>query len=591
MKKIIYRPNFVYGFKYLLLIIYFIGIFFYNYCYAQTDDLPISLSLTRVSYEKEKAIVILKFNIAENWKMYANIPGESGIPLKIKLKDANNIKSYQILWPQFKTSIYEGFSINYYNNEITIPIEIIPIQNDQEIIAVIHVDYAACKESCIRESKKILFNIPYGYFDEAGYALYQVALNVENSPDPSYSLLAILLFAMLGGFILNLMPCVLPVLSLKILSVMKNLTNDQRNIKISLLFTILGIIFSFIMLASLTQILKSFGHSLGWGFHFQEPIFIMFLITMLLLFASNLWGSFEIQLPPFLNRIFNYSEHTKSNILGSFFTGMFATLLATPCTAPFLSLAIAFGLSQSFPKLLLIYIFVGIGMALPFILLLIRPGLLRFLPKPGAWMIKLKKIFSVLLALTALWLFYVLSFQADFVEIFLFITLIILIKLIFTKNRSSLKAGAILVGVAILGYFASIYLSHSHNNELRNHVWESFSEEKVNEYIAKDYVVFIDITAEWCLTCKMNKFNVLEHDEIIKFLSTRNIKLLRADYTNKSDLISRFLKKYDRHGIPFNIIVSKENPNGIILPEILTKSIIYNEINGLKDCKQSDIPI
>ncbi|MBA8667318.1 thioredoxin family protein [Holosporaceae bacterium 'Namur'] len=580
MKKIIYRPNFVYGLKYILLIIYFIGILLYNYCYAQTDDLPITLSLTRVSYEKEKAIVILKFNIDENWKMYANIPGESGIPLKIKLGNANNIKSYQILWPQFKTSIYEGFSINYFNNEVIIPIEIIPIRNDQEIIAVLHIDYAACKESCIRESKEIQFNIPYGHFDEAGYTLYQVALN--NSSDPSYSLLAILLFALLGGFILNLMPCVLPVLSLKILSVMKNLNNDPKNIKISLLFTILGIIFSFTMLASLTQILKSFGHSLGWGFHFQEPIFIMFLITILLLFATNLWGSFEIQLPSFLNRIFNYSEHTKSNILGSFFTGMFATLLATPCTAPFLSLAISFGLSQSFPKLLLIYIFIGIGMALPFILLLIRPSLLRFLPKPGAWMIKLKKIFSVFLALTALWLFYVLSFQAGFVEIFLFITLIILIKLIFTKNCSPLKTGVILVGIAILGYFASIYLSRSHNNELKNHVWESFSEEKVNEYIAKDYVVFIDVTAKWCLTCKMNKFNVLEHDEVIKFLSNRNIKLLRADYTNKSALISRFLKKYDRHGIPFNIIVSKENPGGIILPEILTKSIIYNEIKRIK---------
>lgn len=532
MNKRHYNPNIIYSFKYILLFMYFLLIFLYNFCFAQPYISPASFDLKSVSYLDNKATLLLEINIEEGWKVYAYNPGESGLPLKITINHSNNIKSYQVIWPEYKVYKQEGISTNIYDNQVVIPIEIIPV-NNEEIRASMNIEYGACKDICTSERKQISFNIIPNYTDPS---LIELCESLKNKTEEIkiHSFFSILIFAFLGGFILNLMPCVLPVLSLKVFSVLKNLHSERGKIKISLISTILGILFSFILLASFTQILKNLGHNLGWGFHFQEPGFIIFLIVILLIFALNLYGLFEIKLPQAINNLFNKPGNDHSNAVGSFFSGILATLLATPCTAPFLSVAVAFGLSQNFISLIIIYLFIGIGMALPYISLLLRPNLLRFLPRPGAWMLKLKKVFACLLLLTATWLAYVLYSQ---------LTL--------------------------------------QNNEIES-LWETFSEEKIEEYINQGHIVLVDVTAEWCLICKMNKYSVLEDEKIKLFLQKEGVKLIRADYTNRSSLIRNFLNKNGRFGIPFNIIFSPNNPTGLILPEILTKSSLYNAIKSSK---------
>jgi suppressor for copper-sensitivity B len=382
------------------------------------------------------------------------------------------------------------------------------------------------------------------------------------------------------------MPCVLPVLSLKLLNIIKNCKEDSTTARANLIFSTAGVITSFILLAIVTQVLKILGTSVGWGFHFQEPGFIIFLIIVLILFASNLWGDFEINLPTWINKVHNLSS-TKLSYANSFLSGAFATLLATPCTAPFLTVAVAFGLSQDFIYLVIIYFFIGVGMSLPFIVLAIKTSLLKLFPKPGRWMIKLKKFFAILLLLTALWLIYVLSFQLSIQAILIFFGSLVIIKAIITNKLifKTFNSKFVLVLVAITVAYSITFKTETkqqyHKFEIEN-MWERFSESKLYQYINEGHIVFVDITAEWCLTCKINKFKALEQKDITQLFRDKKIKLLRGDYTNKSPELNTFLLRYNHYGIPFNAIYSKKYPNGILLPELLSKSDIQDNINKAK---------
>lgn len=338
------------------------------------------------------------------------------------------------------------------------------------------------------------------------------------------SLILMIFFALLGGLILNLMPCVLPVLALKSLSFVSHGGGTNKGVRLSFLVTTAGILTSFLIMALVLIELKSLGMSVGWGVQFQHPIFLVGLITVLLLFAANLWGLFEIPLPRFLaDRLVWTQGH--GNLVKDFFSGAFATLLATPCTAPFLGTAVGFALMGGPVEILCIFMALGFGLALPFLLIALFPVLATKLPKPGNWMNHLKRVLSLALVLTALW----------------------------------------------FGYVLAVQLHATTNTDAE---WQAFDRPKIAEYVEKGRVVYVDVTAEWCLTCKYNKRTVLDTPEMKAIFKEHDVVMMRADWTQPSNTIAVFLKDYGRYGIPFNIIYGPAAPQGIAMPELLSKKAV-----------------
>lgn len=358
---------------------------------------------------------------------------------------------------------------------------------------------------------------------------------VEDAPKPATSnLWLMIVFALIGGLILNLMPCVLPVLALKSLAFVSHGGGTPSGVRLSFLATSAGILFSFLIMAFSLIGLKEAGMSVGWGVQFQHPIFLFFLIAVLVLFALNLWGLFEIPLPRFLADRLNWTEG-HGNLLKDFFSGAFATLLATPCTAPFLGTAIGFALAGNDAEILAIFMALGFGLAMPFILIALFPRTATLLPKPGAWMIVMKKIMAAFLLLTAAWLGFVLMQQ----------------------------------------------LKPTHAEEMG---WKAFDESQIPELVQDGKIVFVDVTADWCLTCKANKKFVLERDDMKKLLAHDSIVLMKADWTKPDQKIASFLENYGRFGIPFNIIYGPSAPKGVTLPELLNEKAVREGLEkaGLK---------
>lgn len=346
--------------------------------------------------------------------------------------------------------------------------------------------------------------------------------------------LSILLYALLGGLILNLMPCVLPVLSLKVLSVLshggaKTDKASRHKVFVHFMASAAGIISSFWLIAAGLVGLKIAGESIGWGIQFQHPGFLIFLIVIILAFAFNMWGLYEIPLPRFIaHRVGRRRDDTEPTVLGDFLTGAFATLLATPCTAPFLGTAVGFALAGSAVDIFTVFTFLGIGLALPYILLALMPRLFKYLPKPGAWMLKLRRVLAVALFATAAWL---------------------ASTLYTVTTQPTLDAG-----------------------------WQQFSEAAIAPAVADGKVVFVDITADWCLTCKANKRLVLDTDDVIAGLNQPHVVKMQGDWTQQDEVIAAYLKSFSKFGIPFNVVYGPAAPQGIILPELLSKRAVLDAL-------------
>ena len=255
---------------------------------------------------------------------------------------------------------------------------------------------------------------------------------------------------------------------------------------------------------------------------------LIFLIVVLSVFAANMWGLFEVPLPRAIAKHLAARHEHEPTLLGHYLTGAFATLLATPCTAPFLGTAVGFALSRQTLDIFVIFTCIGLGLALPYILLALSPKLFRYLPKPGHWMITLKKALAVILAITAIWLINV---------------------LITITTMPTLDEG-----------------------------WQPFGEALIAPAVRDGKTVMVDVTADWCLTCKANKRLVLEQSDIVDALSGPEILRLQADWTRHDEKIAIYLEKYGRYGIPFNAVYGPGAPDGIILPELLSKKAVLDAL-------------
>ena len=402
-----------------------------------------------------------------------------------------------------------------------------------------------------------------------------------------------LLFGFIGGIILNLMPCVLPVISLKIFGFIQQAGQSRQKILRSGIAFTIGIFAWFLALALLLIGLKGAGRDVTWGgFQFTNAYFVLALSVIVLVFALNLFGVFEISLPQSMTRGL-LSTSDRKDFVGSFFQGVFATVLATPCTAPFLGTALGFAFTQSPAIILAMFVAVAAGMSAPYLLLSAQPAWLRFLPKPGPWMLHLKQFMGFLLLATLLFLLYVLGAQRG-VEgtiwascFLLVISVACWMKGAFAApTASAAKRRLVLVLMLVLVFASGIYFIGdkfqstefaSADSQLRGG-WQLFTPDRLQTELEQGHTVFVDFTAAWCLTCKFNEASVLESAEVRDAFQRHGVVKLKADWTNGDPLITKLLQHFGRPGVPLYVLYPGKNEEPIVFPELLTKGILLEKL-------------
>ena len=453
--------------------------------------------------------------------------------------------------------IYEIKSIKYLdNNRISIDF----LADDEDL------------ESYM-ENKKLIV-----YFSMGGINSFD-SLNIKKKFTGNF--LIIVIISLIAGFILNFMPCVLPVLSIKISRFISLKNSGQITSKYDFLATSLGIIVSFLILAITSIIIKTMGGSVGWGIHFQQPIFIALMLIIILLFSASLFGLFNLNLPSFIYSKIDKYLSTKVSSL-AFFEGVFATLLATPCSAPFLGTAVGLALSSSSYLTLTIFILLGLGMSFPYLLFFIFPKFLNFLPKPGRWMNKLNIILGLSLIFSAIWLLKILLKLTNFNLIFFVLVITSILVFIFSDRKLYrsfffiLSLFIIILPIRFEETITANIINKFYKND--NLIWLEFDETKIDKYLDQNKIVFVDITADWCITCKVNDILVLDSKKVKNLFNSENVVLMRGDWTHEDKNISSFISNWQRFGIPLNVVYGPSVEKGILFPEILTKNLIEKNV-------------
>lgn len=410
------------------------------------------------------------------------------------------------------------------------------------------------------------------------------------SQTATLSLWIALFYGFLGGLILNLMPCVLPVISLKIFGFIKQAEDSRRSIFLHGLAFGAGIFVWFLGLAAVIIALRSGGSEVTWAFQFQNPWFNVAIGSVVFVFALNLAGVFEFVLPGKASNAME-SASAAGGLAGSFFQGIFATLLATPCTAPFLGSALGFAFSQSAAVILGMFVAVASGMALPYLLLSASPGWLKFLPRPGAWMERLKQFMAFPLLATLVWILSILGGQRGTEGVVWFCAFLLCLAFACwllgsfcgPLTSATKRTATLLLILATLSsggwYFLGEKFARIGMESADRIAWVPFSEAKIQAELAAGRSVFVDFTADWCITCKFNERTAIDTPTIRALLKEKKITPLKADWTNANPEITAALKSFGRVGVPFYIIYPASNPSApIILPELLTETLLADAL-------------
>ncbi len=505
-----------------------------------------------------------EINLDDDHIIYANVlENDLGLPTEIKITSSSNMQDYHLSWPNASRKNYEGVGeALYYSGRVVIPLHITAKDPSIPVKFTAEINYALCKDQCIPRHQIIEGEV----------------LAPNNSNQMSLILLGLLAIA--GGFILNFMPCVLPVLSLKIFSFLKHRDAHPRT---SCAFTIAGIMSSFLVLAGLMIMLRSTGQRFGLGVNFQSPEFIIVLTLMITVFISSALGRFNISMP--FNTGSGLASITiKNPYLEHYFSGVLATVLSTPCNAPFLGSAVAVAFGASDAIILFTFSLIGAGFSLPYILMIIYPSILKKIPKPGPWMEKFKKTLVLMLIGTVLWLLYILHTQiGERATLGLFMLLLLLKFTIESKAKFALlkliAIIALITASMILPNYAS--LEDSKHEEALDKTWQKFDRLELEKHITNGRIIFVDITADWCITCKYNKFMLLNRDSLMKLFKKHNVIAMRGDITSHNQEIYEYLVENGQVGVPFNVIYGPNAPRGISLPVIIKYSDIKKILNKI----------
>ena len=403
----------------------------------------------------------------------------------------------------------------------------------------------------------------------------------KSQTPPTENIFHYLLLAFLGGLILNLMPCVLPVISLKLFSLIRHQNYSRKKLFQHNLSYTIGVISTFMALALVIAGLKATGEEVGWGFQLQSPAFILSMMLVLFIFSLNLFGLFEF-ITPGGSTI--GGAKTEEGFVGDFFGGVLTTILSTPCSAPFLGTALTFAFTTNYFTIFLMFFFIGIGLAFPFLMTAVFPKTLSIFPKPGAWMEKLKYFLGLSLIATVVWLYDVFVSLVNFDLISWRLNLLFALwffAFFFYKKISRQKV--LVLGVFLIPLISTVLAMRdlelkptTISTMTKETDWKPWSVAKLAE--EKGKLVFMDFTAEWCLTCKVNKKLVLETKGFKALTKKYNLVLLRADWTKRDDTITQYLKNYGAVGVPA-YFVQKTNGEIIFLGETIHLDKIEKSLN------------
>ncbi len=428
------------------------------------------------------------------------------------------------------------------------------------------------------------------FIEDAEESLLERSFSAS-SPSNSAPLWIYLLMALGGGLILNLMPCVLPVISLKVLSLVGQAGQQQRRVRMLGLAFSAGIVASFLVLALLVIALKGGGEQIGWGFQFQYPAFVAAMAALIFALGLSLFGVYAISLPASSSG-FDEGE----GLAASFFNGVLATVLATPCTAPLLGTAVGFAFAQPAGTVIAIFLGCGVGMALPYAILAAVPAWTRFLPRPGVWMERFKQAMGFPLMATVLWLLWVLGKQVGPEGVIWTGAFLLGIALACwivgqwvrledsPRRRRTVWAIALLIVLVAYGAFLHPLLTRADTTRALPQAavsleWIDFSPAEVERRVGAGQTVFIDFTAEWCWTCKVNERAVLMRDEVRSRFEADNVALIKADWTRRNPQITQLLSAFGRSGVPLYVIFPGGNiDEPIVLPELITQEIVADAL-------------
>ena len=568
--------------------------------------------------------VTVDITIPDNWHVNANVAADEFLkPSSIEIA-AQGIHFGEPKWPEPIKEYSEALDLENLvfkgHFQITLPIENVDADYDSLTTqATFH--YQACDNSICLAPSQVTFGVgPAGFNkkrasrDDAGNmhgsatstdANGNATGNVINAPsaagnatEGAAGTFILLLSALFGGLILNLMPCVLPVLSLKLFSLIKQAGESRKRLLVLGTSTTLGILASFWALAGIVAAVKAGGGNAGWGMQFQSAGFIAFMVVILSAFAMSFFGVFEIWLPGSATTKMDKAGR-KQGFWGAFFTGALLVLLSTPCSAPFLGTAMGFAFTASTPVLFLFFTAAGVGLALPYMLVSAFPKVLKVFPKPGAWMVTLQKIMGVLLLGTVVWLLWVVHEQAGNVGVGIFAAISLLsIAMSFAIGniappgvaffREVLSVGGAVVILAIIWFaFASpkfeaevdaIFKARS-VQLVTEDGWYRYTPELIEELAKSGRTVFIDATADWCLTCKANEAAVLNREDFKRAMDSLNVARVKADWTRETPEVTALLRSMGKSGVPaYAIYPAGDASKQIVLPELLTTSAIVEKI-------------
>ncbi len=482
--------------------------------------------------------VLIKFTMKDGWHIFSQNPGDIGLPTKVSWKLPLGYELKDVKWSLDEEFENDGIVQWGYGETAYYRATIVPTSDVFRIAQMeAEVSWLACREECLPKKVKFFLDLPVTQQDlrpsqkwDRELAEAQKMFTVQGKI-LSMGLCVAVLMAFAGGIILNFMPCVFPILVLKVIALGHTSEDDRhQNILEGLIYTF-GVVLSFVIMASVLVWFRMRGEQVGWGFQLQSPIFVavmlilFFIIFLLLLDIVNIPN-------PLVATVGHISFQQK--MWNAFVTGFFAVLIASPCTAPFMGIAVGYTLTAPLYVYYPIFISLALGYALPFALAGMFPKLLhRSLPRPGRWMDRLKKLFAIPVLLTCFWLSWVLYSQLD-------------------------KRGEIVLGQRL--------------------EWLVYDGDAVAQAVSQNEKVFVEFTAKWCLTCLMNKKVALQSDEFVTFVKQEKLKLYRADWTNDNDEITQALAKYGRNSVPLYVYYDGTSERYRILPQILTPRILINKL-------------
>jgi thiol:disulfide interchange protein DsbD len=414
------------------------------------------------------------------------------------------------------------------------------------------------------------------------------------------SLAEALLFALLGGLILNLMPCVFPVLAMKAASFARLAGHDRRDLRRDGIAYTAGVLVSFAFMAAIVVAIRASVGDVSWGFQFQSPVFSLLIAYLFFVVGLNLSGVYEIS-----GRFAGVGQGlvAQGGTTGAFFTGVLAVIVATPCTVPFMAAAVGFALSQPAPQTVAVLLVLGLGLALPYLLLSITPALQRLLPRPGPWMERLRQFLAFPMYGSAVWMVWVLTQQTGADGVIYALGGMILIGFAIwllrigsgastaTWLRRGLAAVAVLLafGAALKledGPATAASASGGHAGGVSFDGWERYSRERLNRAVAAGKPVFVDFTAAWCITCLVNERVALETPAVRHAFEQAGVVKLKGDWTNRDPEITSLLKELGRAGVPLYLFWAPGADRPKILPQVLTESLILSELSSIQQAKR-----